>query len=112
MDAEPLRPYFEGWPGPWEFASAEVTQERLEAAGFVDVETHVFDVPVVLTTYDMCRDYRENVILGTHLDRIPRPEWRARFLDALAEQFSQDDPPWVFDYWRLNLKARKESISG
>jgi hypothetical protein len=109
MDAEPLRPYFEGWPGPWEFASEEVTQARLALAGFVDVETHLFDVPVVQTTYERCRDYLENVILGTHLDRIPpdRPELRAQFLDTLASQFTQDDPPCVFDYWRLNIRARR-----
>ena len=107
MDAEPLRPSFEGWPGPWEFASEETTQLRLKAVGFTDIETNIFDVPVVQTTYDRCRDYLQNVILGTHLDRIPRQEWRDQFLDRLAEQFTADDPPCVFDYWRLNIKARK-----
>ncbi|MDQ3809118.1 MAG: hypothetical protein M3336_02395, partial [Chloroflexota bacterium] len=73
----------------------------------VDVQTSMFPVPVVLTTYDRCRDYLENVILGTHLDRIPRREWREAFLDRLAEQFTQDDPPCVFVYWRVNIRARK-----
>ncbi len=107
MDAEPLRPYFEGWPGPWEFASPEVFRERLATAGFINIETSMFDVPVVQTTFDRCRDYLENVILGTHLDRIPKPELRAQFLDRLAEQFVQDDPPCVFDYWRINIRAQR-----
>jgi len=107
MDAEPFRPYFAGWPGPWVFATEDEARERMRAAGFVNIDTHAFPVPVVQTTYDRCRDYLENVILGTHLERIPAPELRARFLDRLAEQFTADDPPCVFDYWRLNLRGRR-----
>jgi trans-aconitate methyltransferase len=107
MEAEPLRQFFAGWPGPWYFASPELTRTRLETAGFVDVETSTVAAPVKLTSYDTCRDYLENVILGTHLDRIAQPALRAPFLDRLAEQFSADDPPWVFDYWRLNISARR-----
>lgn len=112
MDAEPFRPYFAGWHGPWEFASPETTRDRLTAAGFTEVATSSFPVPVVQTTYDRCRDYLENVILGTHLERIPLPHLRATFLDALAEQFTADDPPCVFDYWRVNLRGKRPSPSG
>ena len=38
MHADPFTPFFGDWPGPWEFATAEVTADRLAAAGFVDVE--------------------------------------------------------------------------
>jgi trans-aconitate 2-methyltransferase len=107
MDSEPYRRYFDGWPGPWEFASAELTRKRLLAAGFVDVQTQTFPVPVVQATYERCRDYLENVILGTHLERITDPDLRARFLDTLAQQFTADDPPCVFDYWRMNLRGRR-----
>lgn len=107
MDAQPYRPFFEGWPGPWEFASPETARQRLEQAGFEQVETSTFPVPVVQGTYDRCRDYLENVILGTHLQRLPNQAMRDAFLDTLAAQFTADDPPCVFDYWRLNLKAKK-----
>src|SRR5262249_45956634 len=107
MDSEPFRPYFEGWPGPWEFASPELTRSRMDAVGFVEVDTSSFPVPVAQTTYERCRDYLQNVILGSHLERIPTAELRDRFLDAPAEQFTADDPPCVFDYWRLNLKGKK-----
>ncbi len=32
-------PYFTEWKGPWNYARADITAERLSAAGFVDVET-------------------------------------------------------------------------
>jgi trans-aconitate methyltransferase len=107
MATPTYRPYFEGWSGPWEFASAETTAERLRAAGFTDVQTNVFEAPVQLASLEETRDYLRNVVLGTHLDRIARPELRAPFVDALAEQFAADDPPYRLDYWRLNLRGRR-----
>src|SRR5262245_34265524 len=107
MDSEAFKEYFEAWPGPWEFASPELTAERMRAVGFIDVETSSFPVPVAQTTYERCRDYLENVILGSHLARLPSAQLRATFLDRLAEQLTADDPPCVFDYWRVNLRGRK-----
>lgn len=107
MAAEPFRPYFEGWDGPWEFASPETTALRLKQAGFVDVETSQFEAPVQLSSLDQTRDYLTNVILGTHLARIPSPELREQFVEALAQQYAGDDPAYRFDYWRVNLRARR-----
>jgi trans-aconitate methyltransferase len=107
MATPTYRAFFEGWSGPWEFASAETTAERLRAAGFTDVETNVFEAPVQLSSLEETREYLRNVVLGTHLDRISQPELRAPFVDALAEQFAADDPPYRLDYWRLNLRGRR-----
>jgi len=107
MDREPLTAYFKGWPGPWEFATPDVTAERLHKAGFEDVETSTFEAPVVRPSRQDARDYLENVILGTHLARIPTQHLREQFLDTLADQYGEDHPPYVFDYWRMNIRARK-----
>jgi trans-aconitate 2-methyltransferase len=107
MAAESFRPYFENWPGPWEFASPDVMADRLRTAGFIDVETDMFEAPVQLSSVQETHDYFENVILGTHLARIPRADLRAAFLDSMTEQSAADDPPYRQDYWRLNLRARK-----
>jgi trans-aconitate 2-methyltransferase len=107
MHAEPFREYFEGWSGPWEFASPEVTTERLHAAGFEDVETNMFEAPVQLASRRETYDYFANVILGSHLDRIPDASLRARFVESMTEQSAADDPPFRQDYWRLNIRARR-----
>jgi trans-aconitate 2-methyltransferase len=107
MAADPFRPYFEDWPGPWEFAYPDVMAERLYAAGFVDVETDMFEAPVQLSSVQETHDFFENVILSTHLARIPDVDLRARFIDSMTEQSAADDPPYRQDYWRLNLRARK-----
>ncbi|MBV9546848.1 MAG: methyltransferase domain-containing protein [Chloroflexi bacterium] len=107
MQAEPYRHYFDGWTSPWEFATPELMSERLTAAGFSDVETSRFEAPVRLSSLEETRDYLTNVILGTHLERIAEPELRKQFVETLARQYAEDDPPYVFDYWRLNLRARR-----
>jgi trans-aconitate 2-methyltransferase len=107
MQMETYRQYFDGWSGPWEFTTPEVMAARLTAAGFIEVETSRFEAPVQLSSLQETRDYLTNVILGTHLERIPRPELRAAFVEALAEQYAKDDPLFRFDYWRLNLRARR-----
>jgi trans-aconitate methyltransferase len=102
-----FRPYFEGWPGPWEFATPELMAERLGAAGFIDVETSMFEAPVQLASRQQTREYFENVILGMHLARIPaeRIDLRDRFLDAMTDDSAADEPPFCQDYWRLNVRA-------
>jgi SAM-dependent methyltransferase len=107
MASEPYRPYFEAWPGPWEFAYPDVTATRLRCAGFADVETDMFEAPVQLSSLEQTRDYFVNVILGTHLARIPDPELRASFVEHLIAQSATDDPPFRQDYWRMNLRARR-----
>jgi trans-aconitate methyltransferase len=107
MASAPYRRYFDGWPGPWEFASPEVAAQRLAEAGFVDIETDMFQAPVQLSSLGETRDFFENVILGTHLARIDDPELRTVFLDTMTRYSAADDPPYCQDYWRLNLRARR-----
>ena len=107
MTSEAYRPFFGDWTGPWEFASPEVAAQRLTDAGFVDVETSMFEAPVQLTSRQATYDYFENVIFGTHLERISDAALRANFLEAMTEQSAGDDPPFRQDYWRLNLRARR-----
>jgi trans-aconitate methyltransferase len=109
MASAAFRPYFGDWPGPWEFASPETMAERLRSAGFVDIETAMFEAPVQLSSAQETRDYFENVILGTHLARIPeqRLDLRTRLLNEMTAQSATDEPPFRQDYWRLNLRARR-----
>ena len=107
MASDHLAAYFAGWSGPWEFASAEVTAERLAAAGFIDVETGTEPKPTPMPDAAEYRDYLETVIFGSHLARIPDAGLRDWFLDNLTEQAATDDPPYLLDYWRLNLAGRK-----
>jgi trans-aconitate 2-methyltransferase len=94
------RRYFDGWQGPWNYATAEETATRLERAGFTDVSTWLTDRP---TELDDARTFVSTVCLVRHLDRIPA-ELRDAYVGDVLERYGE---PVVLDYVRLNMTARR-----
>jgi trans-aconitate 2-methyltransferase len=92
----------ETWPGPWMFATAEATAERLRAAGFTDIETWLHPEPTRIEPGEPLRAYLSTVILGAHLERLPADE-RAAFVARVAARL----PDGVIDYVRLNIVATR-----
>jgi trans-aconitate 2-methyltransferase len=90
---------FEGWPGPWNFASPEQTERRLHAAGFEDVRCWLQTWPV---EPDEPRAYLQTVCLGPHLERLD-PGDHERFLDGVLERLGERS---TLDYVRLNISGR------
>ncbi|MEA2372354.1 MAG: trans-aconitate 2-methyltransferase [Solirubrobacteraceae bacterium] len=91
--------HFAGWPGPWNYATPEDTQVRLEAAGFEVDRCWLEPAPVIPPRP---REFLATVICGPYLDRLPS-ELRDRFLDDLLDRLGPDP---VLDYVRLNWDAR------
>jgi trans-aconitate methyltransferase len=110
MHAEPFATYFTDWPGPWEFANADVTAARLRAAGFVDIETNLEEAPTTLATEADYREFVTTVIYHPHLERLPSATLKQAFLDRVTELSSREDPPFTLDYWRLNMSATKSQL--
>ena len=72
-----------GFEEPWYYADAEVTAERLRAAGFAEVEAWLQPWDVVPADP---REFMRTLILKPHLDSLP-PELHEQFLDdVLAGQ--------------------------
>ncbi|WP_329259703.1 class I SAM-dependent methyltransferase [Actinoallomurus sp. NBC_01490] len=88
--------------GMWNFAGPEETRERLERAGFTDVEVTLVEDPARLEPGEQFHSYLAIVVLGAHLDRIPPAEHRA-FVEAVAARL--DEP--VVDYVRLTFTATR-----
>ena len=107
MHAPPFAPFFANWPGPWEFASAEATAERLRGAGFVDIDTNLEEAPTTLASEEDYREFVTTVIYHPHLERLPSAGLKQAFLDQVTGLSADDDPPFTLDYWRLNMTARK-----
>jgi trans-aconitate 2-methyltransferase len=93
---EPFARWLAGWEGPWNFAGPGETAERLERAGFEEVETWLEPYPVVP---DDPGDYLRTVCLGYHLEQLPE-ELRDGYVEAVLER---SDPE--LDYVRLNIMA-------
>jgi trans-aconitate 2-methyltransferase len=96
----PYAEHLAGWEGPWNFASAEETAERLERAGFTEIETWLEPYPV---TPPDPSGFLRTVCLGPHLEQLPE-ELRADFVDAVRDRCGTE-----LDYVRLNMDAKKPS---
>jgi trans-aconitate methyltransferase len=107
MDRPAFAAAFAGWEGPWEFASAEATAARLQAAGFADIETSVEEAPTALSTEADYREFVSTVIYHAHLARLADAATERSFIDEVTALAARDDPPFTLDYWRLNIRARR-----
>lgn len=96
--APPFAEYFSDWHGPWNYADAGETAERLAAAGFGDVQTWLEPKP---TRFDEPGPFVRTVCLVRHLDRVPADR-REAFVDAVLARCEQ---PLVLQYVRLNMVA-------
>jgi trans-aconitate 2-methyltransferase len=111
MESPAYARYFAGYVFPWEYGDAENTAKRLRRAGFTEVETGLEDAPTSFPNAPEYQQFVENVILRDHLLRIPEAAAREHFLAELTRQAAADNPPFLLDYWRLNLQGRKAVVS-
>jgi trans-aconitate 2-methyltransferase len=98
---EPYASFFEGWAGPWNYASAEATAERLERAGFTQVETWLVPWDVVPPEPET---YLRTVCLHPHMERLPEALRDRYIADVLAASGGER---LHLDYVRLNIDARR-----
>jgi trans-aconitate 2-methyltransferase len=98
--------YFAGFREPWLYENAEDAAHKLRNAGFVDVETSLEAASTVLGNAGHYNEFVRNIVLRRHLENIPGVAERNQFVAILTEQAAQDDPPFLLDYWRLNLRGR------
>jgi trans-aconitate 2-methyltransferase len=97
--AEPaFAAYFADWRGPWNYADAPETAERLRNAGFRDERAWLEPRDVVL---EDPRPFVQTVCLVRHLDPLP-PGAAERFVDRVLQRAGS---PLTLNYVRLNMTA-------
>jgi trans-aconitate 2-methyltransferase len=99
MARPPYAEHFEGWSGPWNFATSQDTERRLRVAGFADARAWLQERPV---TPDDPHGYLTEINLGAHLSRLPG-DLHAAFVDDVIERLG--GAPVTIDYVRLNIDA-------
>jgi trans-aconitate 2-methyltransferase len=92
--------YFADWHGPWNYARADITAERLEQAGFVGVETWLEPRPTLVEDPE---PFVRTVCLVRHLDCLPA-ELQHAFVRAVL---ARAGTPLTLEYIRLNMVARR-----
>ena len=106
MQEERFRRYLEGWTDDKNYADAETTRARLEAAGFEEVETWLHDEHTRFGSVEELARFLGTVVLGGHMERLPEEE-REPFATAVAKGVAAVKDPPVLDYVRLNMTARR-----
>jgi trans-aconitate methyltransferase len=99
-------PYFERWTDPWFFASVEETHARLKRTGFTDADVWLESTPTLMPGAEAFTEFIAAVCLRHQLACVP-VERHAEYLRSITGQAAADDPPFMLDYWRLNIDARK-----
>jgi trans-aconitate 2-methyltransferase len=99
--------HFAGFREPWLYQDAEGAASTLKGAGFVEVETSLESAPTLLEDANQYAEFVRNIIFRRHLENLSTEELRAEFIANLTEQAAADDPPFLLDYWRLNLRGRR-----
>jgi trans-aconitate 2-methyltransferase len=95
---EPFAEHFEDWKAPWNYAGAEITEQRLLAAGFSQARCWLTPAPAEPAEP---REFLSTIVLGPHVQQLP-PELREPFMDQVLELLGE---PVVIDYVRLNIEA-------
>jgi trans-aconitate 2-methyltransferase len=91
-------PHFRDFTPPWNYAGAEVTRERLLAAGFSAAECWLTAAP---RQPEQPREFLSQIVLGPHVQHLP-PELREPFMDDVLAVLGE---PVTVDYVRLNIDA-------
>ena len=100
---------FAGWEEGWNFADPETTKERLEAAGFEEVETWLHEEFTEFGSVEELARFLKTVVLKHHLTFLPEGEGDS-FALAVASRLAQGGS-LVVDYVRLNVLATRSGAA-
>ncbi len=99
-------PYLADFPEPWVYLDAENAASLLRSAGFADVKTGLESAPTLFDNRQEYFDFVKAVIVRQHIEQISDPELQLKYVSDLTDLAASDDPPFLLDYWRLNMSAR------
>jgi trans-aconitate 2-methyltransferase len=92
--------------GDKRFMTQQETEDRLQRAGFTDVEVWLHEEPTPIPQQDL-EPYLRTICLGSHVEAMS-PDDAATFVHEVAIRL----PGPQIDYVRLNIKARRTEALG
>jgi trans-aconitate 2-methyltransferase len=105
-----FRTRFAGFRRPVNYAGAGVTRKRLGEAGFRGVRAWLEPAPTRFPSRPAFADFIRNVILVPNLSRLETDAARAAYVETFVDRYRAEfGLPYVLDYVRLNIEARREN---
>ncbi len=105
-DVEPFAKYMKEFSDGAHYETEAATRRRMEAAGFVEVETGRHPEPVHFPDAASMRMFVSKVNLHRYLAALP-DELSEQFAAKIVEMAAEDDPPYTLDYMRLTIRGKK-----
>jgi trans-aconitate 2-methyltransferase len=99
-EREAFQRHFGDWQSPWNFQGPKETAERLNRAGFAEIECGLENKTV---RPDNAHGFLKAVSLGPYMEELPDEE-RDPFVSAVLELMPE---PLTLEYVRLNIDARR-----
>ncbi|HUO61575.1 MAG TPA: methyltransferase domain-containing protein [Candidatus Acidoferrales bacterium] len=98
--------FLSGYRDAAHFEGEEITRERMASAGFVQLETELFEAPVQFPSLADMMQFVKTVNAHQIITRLPEDIADRYLAEALAEA-ANDNPPFTLDYVRLTVRARR-----
>jgi trans-aconitate 2-methyltransferase len=98
---------FRDWTPSWHYEDDASTQERLLIAGFVDPKVTLEAAPTPFADAQGFRRFAEGVVVRPYLQRLADPHVAVTFVDEFMRRVGDKKHDLVFDYVRLNIRARR-----
>jgi trans-aconitate 2-methyltransferase len=92
---------------PRVYRTADEAQAALERNGWTDVRASLFDSPVEFEDTEAAVLYLRTIMLQPQVSRLPEELSDAYLRDVVAEVVARHGEPFVADYRRLDLWARR-----
>ncbi len=102
-----FEPYLRGFIDARKYRTAEEATAALERAGWRDVRASLFDAPVRFDDDAHAALYVQTILLRDHVARLPEADRAAYARAVVHETIRLRGRPYVADYVRLDLWARR-----
>jgi trans-aconitate methyltransferase len=105
-NVEPFARYMKEFSDGAHYETEEATRRRMEASGFVGIETARHPELVHFPDPESMKAFVSKVNLHRYLAALPE-RLSEQFATKVVEMASEDDPPYTLDYMRLTIRATK-----
>ena len=105
-NVEPFEKYIKDFAEGGHYETEAATRQRMEDAGFVEVETARHPEPVHFPDPASMKAFVSKVNLHRYLAALP-DELSEQFAAKVVEMAAKDDPPYTLDYMRLTIRGKK-----
>lgn len=102
-----FKEYFTNWKQLWYFPKADETERLLQSAGFRDIQVNLSKKSTSFPDRESFAIFIKTVVMKPFLGYLHDSKKKDEFLDVFLTEFEHSGQPWLLDFVRLIIFARK-----